>query len=68
MATGSVRVVPCPCGTRLMPVVQGATSDMLTPARSHKVGQTSMLLTGSVTSPGSICGALIISGTRDDPS
>ena len=44
------------------------TSDMSAPARSQSVGQTSMVLTGSVTRPGAMPGAEIISGTRAEPS
>ena len=41
---------------------------MLIPARSQSVGQTSIVLTGAVISPGAMSGDAIIKGTRAEPS
>jgi hypothetical protein len=54
---------------RLSPSVQGMTSAIDTPARSHSVGQTSSVETGGCRpARAQIPGAAIISGTRAEPS
>ncbi len=68
IATASARGVPPASGSRLWPSVQGITSSMEIPARSHSVGVTSRVETGSLTSPGAMPGAETISGTREEPS
>ena len=53
---------------KLSPVIQGVTSDIVTPANSQMVGQRSIVETGLFMTWLLIEEAEIINGTRADPS